>query len=90
MITTLEEKLGVKFPPGDQLHTDETNKWLKDLCKKHNVDCSEPRTNASCSIRSASFIIISISDILTFAGSSLESSSNLFVYLLRLSWATPR
>ncbi|KAF7980382.1 hypothetical protein HWV62_38853 [Athelia sp. TMB] len=45
MIETLEEKLDVKFPPGDQLHTDETNKFLRDLCKKHNVDCSEPRTN---------------------------------------------
>ncbi|KZP22356.1 lysyl-tRNA synthetase [Athelia psychrophila] len=45
MIETLEEKLGVTFPPGDQLHTDETNVFLRDLCKKHNVDCSEPRTN---------------------------------------------
>ncbi|TFY61883.1 hypothetical protein EVJ58_g4236 [Rhodofomes roseus] len=46
MIETLEEKLGVKFPPGDTLHTDETNKFLRELCVKHNVDCSEPRTNA--------------------------------------------
>ncbi|CAL1706032.1 unnamed protein product [Somion occarium] len=46
MIETLEEKLGVKFPPGETLHTDETNKFLRDLCQKHNVDCSEPRTNA--------------------------------------------
>ncbi|KAG6908471.1 lysyl-tRNA synthetase [Tephrocybe rancida] len=46
MIGTLEEKLGVTFPPGDTLHTDETNKWLRELCVKHNVDCSEPRTNA--------------------------------------------
>ncbi|TFK64828.1 lysine-tRNA ligase [Pluteus cervinus] len=46
MITTLEEKLGAKFPPGDTLHTDETNKFLRELCTKHNVDCSEPRTNA--------------------------------------------
>lgn len=46
MIGTLEEKLGVTFPPGDQLHTEETNKWLRELCVKHNVDCSEPRTNA--------------------------------------------
>jgi lysyl-tRNA synthetase class 2 len=45
MITTLEEKLGVTFPPGDQLHTDKTNKWLRELCKKNNVECSEPRTN---------------------------------------------
>ncbi|RDB16646.1 Lysine--tRNA ligase, cytoplasmic [Hypsizygus marmoreus] len=46
MIGTLEEKLGVKFPPGETLHTDETNVWLRELCVKHNVDCSEPRTNA--------------------------------------------
>ncbi|THH12784.1 hypothetical protein EW146_g7371 [Bondarzewia mesenterica] len=46
MIGTLEEKLGVKFPPGETLHTEEANVFLKDLCKKHNVDCSEPRTNA--------------------------------------------
>ncbi|KII92202.1 hypothetical protein PLICRDRAFT_36993 [Plicaturopsis crispa FD-325 SS-3] len=46
MIETLEEKLGVKFPPGDTLHTDEANQFLRDLAKKHNVECSEPRTNA--------------------------------------------
>jgi lysyl-tRNA synthetase class 2 len=46
MIETLEEKLNVKFPPGDQLHTQETNKFLSDLCIKHKVDCSAPRTNA--------------------------------------------
>lgn len=46
MIGTLEEKLGVTFPPGDTLHTDETNVWLRELCVKHNVECSEPRTNA--------------------------------------------
>ncbi|TFK18292.1 lysine-tRNA ligase [Coprinopsis marcescibilis] len=46
MIETLEEKLNVKFPPGEELHTDQTNKWLRALCVKHNVDCSEPRTNA--------------------------------------------
>ena len=34
MIETLEEKLNVKFPPGDQLGTPETNQWLRDLCKK--------------------------------------------------------
>lgn len=34
MITTLEEKLGVKFPPGETLHTDETNQFLRELCKK--------------------------------------------------------
>ncbi|KAI9308605.1 lysyl-tRNA synthetase [Cunninghamella echinulata] len=46
MIGTLEEKLNVTFPPGDQLHTDETNKFLDQLLIKHNIDCSAPRTNA--------------------------------------------
>ena len=46
MIEELEAKLDVKFPPGETLHTEETNKFLRDLCTKHNVDCSEPRTNA--------------------------------------------
>ncbi|CAO0795657.1 unnamed protein product [Mucor circinelloides] len=46
MIETLEEKLDCKFPPGDQLHTPETNKFLSDLLAKHEIDCSEPRTNA--------------------------------------------
>ena len=36
MIETLEEKLGVKFPPGETLHTDETNKFLRKLCVKVN------------------------------------------------------
>ncbi|KAI0001355.1 lysyl-tRNA synthetase [Russula compacta] len=46
MIGTLEEKLGIKFPPGETLHSTEANVFLRDLCKKHNVECSEPRTNA--------------------------------------------
>ena len=36
MIETLEEKLSVKFPPGETLHTDETNKFLRKLCVKVN------------------------------------------------------
>ena len=46
MIGTLEEKLNVKFPPSEELHTDETNKFLSDLCTKHGVECTAPRTNA--------------------------------------------
>ena len=34
MIGTLEETLGVTFPPGDQLHTDDANKFLRGLCVK--------------------------------------------------------
>lgn len=46
MIPALEEATGVKFPPGDQLHTQETNDFLKDLLKKMKVECSPPQTNA--------------------------------------------
>ncbi|GAA5836014.1 hypothetical protein JCM11251_006626 [Rhodosporidiobolus azoricus] len=46
MIGELEKQLNVTFPPGDQLDSQETNQFLRDLCVKHNVDCSEPRTNA--------------------------------------------
>ncbi|KAF8444950.1 hypothetical protein L210DRAFT_966544 [Boletus edulis BED1] len=45
MIETLEEKLGVKFPPSETLHSTEANKFLLDVCQKHGVECSEPRTN---------------------------------------------
>ncbi|KAJ1838814.1 lysyl-tRNA synthetase, partial [Coemansia sp. RSA 2708] len=46
MIEELERVLEVKFPPATELHTAETNQFLSDLCAKHNVDCSAPRTNA--------------------------------------------
>ncbi|KAJ6072931.1 hypothetical protein N7467_011016 [Penicillium canescens] len=34
MIPALEEACGEKFPPGDQLHTQETNEFLKRMLKK--------------------------------------------------------
>jgi hypothetical protein len=46
MIPALEEATGEKFPPADQLHTTETNEFLKKVLQKMNVQCSEPRTNA--------------------------------------------
>jgi lysyl-tRNA synthetase class 2 len=46
MIPALEEATDEKFPPADQLHTKETNEFLKKVLKKKNVECSEPRTNA--------------------------------------------
>lgn len=46
MIGELEKQLGVTFPPGETLHDENANKFLRDLCQKHNVDCSEPKTNA--------------------------------------------
>ncbi len=46
MIKELEKATNTTFPPADQLHTEETRKWLSDLAAKHNVDCSEPRTSS--------------------------------------------
>jgi lysyl-tRNA synthetase class 2 len=46
MIPTLEKALDVKFPPGDELHTKETNEFLKNCLIKAKVDCSPPLTNA--------------------------------------------
>ncbi|KAL1966976.1 hypothetical protein VTN77DRAFT_3720 [Rasamsonia byssochlamydoides] len=46
MIPALEEATGEKFPPGDQLHTEETHEFLKNLLKKTGVECPPPLTNA--------------------------------------------
>lgn len=46
MMPALEEACGEKFPPGDQLHTAETNEFLKRMLKKMKVECSPPLTNA--------------------------------------------
>lgn len=37
MIEELEKQLNVKFPSGDTLHTDEANKFLRELCTKVGV-----------------------------------------------------
>ncbi|XP_053663260.1 lysine--tRNA ligase-like [Anopheles marshallii] len=44
MLSSLEEELGVKFPPGDQLNKPEAVKFLDDLCINNNVDCESPRS----------------------------------------------
>ncbi|TPX14650.1 uncharacterized protein E0L32_005342 [Thyridium curvatum] len=46
MIPELEKQTGKKFPPGDQLHTEETNQFLRDLLKEKNLECTPPLTNA--------------------------------------------
>ncbi|ORX81413.1 cytoplasmic lysine-tRNA ligase Krs1 [Basidiobolus meristosporus CBS 931.73] len=46
MIEELETQLNVQFPPADQLHTEEARQFLDDLCVKHGVDCSAPRTSS--------------------------------------------
>ncbi|KAG7104563.1 hypothetical protein VD0002_g4323 [Verticillium dahliae] len=46
MIPELEKQTGEKFPPSDQLHTAETNEFLRGVLKKMKLDCSPPLTNA--------------------------------------------
>jgi lysyl-tRNA synthetase, class II len=46
MIPALEEACGEKFPPGDQLHTQESNEFLQRILKKVKVECTPPLTNA--------------------------------------------
>ncbi|KAF7994112.1 hypothetical protein HCN44_011381 [Aphidius gifuensis] len=46
LIKTLEDKLNVKLPSANELNTIESNKFLDDLCIKHNVKCQSPRTTA--------------------------------------------
>lgn len=46
MIPALEEACGEKFPPGEELHTKETNEFLRGILKKMKVECTPPLTNA--------------------------------------------
>lgn len=46
MIPSLEEIVGEKFPPADQLHTDESGDFFKKVLKKTGVECGSPLTNA--------------------------------------------
>ncbi|KAI9726744.1 MAG: lysyl-tRNA synthetase [Chrysothrix sp. TS-e1954] len=46
MIPELERCTATPFPAGDQLHTAETNAFLRDLCKSTQTDCPPPLTNA--------------------------------------------
>lgn len=46
MVQGLEERLKVKLPDPTTFDSEETRKFLDDLCVKHEVDCSAPRTVA--------------------------------------------
>ena len=46
MIPALEEACGEKFPAGEQLHTAETNEFLKKMLSKMQIECTPPLTNA--------------------------------------------
>ncbi len=44
MIATLETHLGEKIPV--DLDSDEATKFFEEQCKKHKVECANPRTSA--------------------------------------------
>ncbi|EGD76371.1 lysyl-tRNA synthetase [Salpingoeca rosetta] len=46
LVQGLEEATGRKFPEPRTFHTEETRKWLDDLCTELGVDCPAPRTTA--------------------------------------------
>ncbi|KAI5952478.1 KRS1 [Candida jiufengensis] len=46
MIEELEKVYNVKFPAGDELHTEATGEFLKKVLKDNKLDCSPPLTNA--------------------------------------------
>jgi lysyl-tRNA synthetase class 2 len=46
MMKGLEEALKVKMPNNTELHTEQSRQFFDDLCKKHNVECSNPRSSA--------------------------------------------
>jgi len=46
MIPELEKALNVKLPSPEKFHTEETRKFLDDLCTKHEVECTSPGTTA--------------------------------------------
>ena len=46
MMPALQEACGESFPPGDELHTEETNQFLRRMLKKTGIECPPPLTNA--------------------------------------------
>ncbi|CAF0753763.1 unnamed protein product [Adineta ricciae] len=46
LIEDLEKATGEKFPPATELGTSESNRFLDNLCKKHEIECTNPRTTA--------------------------------------------
>ncbi|KAF2640139.1 lysyl-tRNA synthetase [Massarina eburnea CBS 473.64] len=46
MIPELERCTGKKFPPANELHTEKTNEFLREVLKEQKLDCSPPLTNS--------------------------------------------
>ena len=46
MMSSLEKKLGVKFPKNSELETEKSRKFFDDLVKKKGLECKAPRSTA--------------------------------------------
>lgn len=46
LIEDLEKATGEKFPPATELSTPAANQFFDNLCKKHDIECTNPRTTA--------------------------------------------
>lgn len=46
VINYLEEILSVKFPSSREWNTEATNKFLENICAKHNLICNSPKTSS--------------------------------------------
>ena len=46
LIEDLEKATGEKFPPATELAIPAANKFFDNLCKKHEIECTNPRTTA--------------------------------------------
>jgi lysyl-tRNA synthetase class 2 len=72
MFPTLEEALKVKLPNPTELHTPEATKILDELCEKHGIECSPPRTAARLldKVSALFFYCTSINRVLSFLAQS--------------------
>lgn len=46
MVESLEKAMNVTFPPATEFGSESFQKFLSDLCTKHRVECTAPRTSA--------------------------------------------
>ncbi|CAF3630950.1 unnamed protein product [Rotaria sp. Silwood1] len=46
LMENLEKMIGEKFPSSSELSTPAANKFFDNLCKKHDIECKNPRTTA--------------------------------------------
>lgn len=58
MFPDLEKATGTKLPHPEKLDLPESRKQLDDLCVKHQVDCSAPRTASRLLDKVKSYVII--------------------------------